>query len=75
MEKLEMIDGWLTELSQQNKFNIAILIAVNGKSDLINVYGYSDSKRTKPLTVSTIIVLHGQGRTIMILLCQGEGTC
>ena len=49
-EKLRAIDGWLLSLSENRKFNGAILVSKNNKPDLIKTYGYEDLNREKPLS-------------------------
>ena len=49
-EKLRSIDGWLLSLSENRKFNGAILVSKNNKPDLIKTYGYEDLKRQNPLS-------------------------
>ena len=49
-EKLRSIDGWLLSLSENRKFNGAILVSKNNKPDLIKTYGYEDLNREKPLS-------------------------
>ena len=71
------IDKWLKDLSLKRKFNGAILIALDGKSDLIGTYGFSDVARTKPLTKQSSFRLASVSKQftamgIMILKEQGK---
>ncbi|MBA66190.1 MAG: hypothetical protein CMG55_10365 [Candidatus Marinimicrobia bacterium] len=71
------IDKWLKDLSLKRKFNGAILIALDGKPDLIETYGFSDVARTKPLTKQSSFRLASVSKQftamgIMILKEQGK---
>jgi len=76
-EKLTTIDLWLKDLSADRKLNGAILIATDGKVDLINTYGFSDFARTKSLTNQSSFRLASVSKQftamgIMILNEQGK---
>ena len=76
-DKLLLIDTWLKDLSTQKQFNGAILIAMNGRVDLINTYGYSDPARTNPLTLESSFRLASVSKqftamAIMILKERGQ---
>ena len=49
-DAIKKIDKWLDHLSLKEEFNGAILIARNGRVDLMKTYGFSDLERTKQLT-------------------------
>ena len=71
------IDLWLNDLSADRKLNGAILIATDGKVDLINTYGFSDFARTKSLTNQSSFRLASVSKQftamgIMILNEQGK---
>jgi len=76
-DKLLLIDTWLKDLSTQKQFNGAILIAMNGRVDLINTYGYSDPARTNPLMLESSFRLASVSKqftamAIMILKERGQ---
>ena len=71
------IDKWLEVLSSKEKFNGAILIAIDGKKDLMKTYGFSDLERTKRLTSKSSFRLASVSKqftamAIMILKEQGK---
>ena len=75
-EKLRLIDGWLLSLSENRKFNGAILVSKNNKPDLIKTYGYEDLKRQKPLSNQSSFRLGSVSKqftamALMILKNQG----
>ena len=76
-EKLTTIDLWLNDLSNQKQFNGAILVANDGKVDLINTYGFSDLARKNSLTIQSSFRLASVSKqftamAIMILKEQGK---
>lgn len=52
-EKRALIDTWLQELNDANKFNGGILITKNGKPTLAKTYGYTSWKKDKPLNTNS----------------------
>lgn len=44
-EKLDILDEWLTELSEQSEFNGAVSIVMNGSPIFMNAYGVDGSKQ------------------------------
>ena len=76
-EKLTTIDLWLNDLSNRKQFNGAILVAIDGKVDLINTYGFSDLARKNTLTIQSSFRLASVSKqftamAIMILKEQGK---
>ena len=77
VDAIEKIDKWLEYLLLKEKFNGAILIAIDGKADLMKTYGFSDLERTKQLTSKSSFRLASVSKqftamTIMILKEQGK---
>ena len=76
-DAIEKIDKWLEDLSSREEFNGAILIAMDGKTDLMKTYGFSDLERTKRLTSKSAFRLASVSKqftamAIMILKEQGK---
>jgi len=77
VDAIGKIDKWLEYLLLKKKFNGAILIAIDGKTDLMKTYGFSDLERTKQLTSKSSFRLASVSKqftamTIMILKEQGK---
>ena len=77
VDAIGKIDKWLEYLLLEEKFNGAILIAIDGKIDLMKAYGFSDLDRTKRLTSKSSFRLASVSKqftamAIMILKEQGK---
>jgi len=76
-DAIKKIDKWLDHLSLKEEFNGAILIAKDGRVDLMKAYGFSDLERTKRLTKKSSFRLASVSKqftamAIMILKEQGK---
>ena len=76
-QKTELIDEWLWELHNEDKFNGAVLVAKEGEILFDKTYGYTDVERKTRLTNQSSFNLASVSKqftamTIMILAEQGK---
>lgn len=76
-ERSNQIDEWLIKISNEYKFNGAVLMIKNGETLIKNAYGFTDAEKNVPLsnlssfrlasvskqfTAAGIMILHEQGK-------------
>ncbi|MEH6591641.1 MAG: serine hydrolase domain-containing protein [Halioglobus sp.] len=52
-ERLNIVDAFLQRMNEEDRFNGAILVGLNGEPLLLKSYGYSDVSRTELLSVNS----------------------
>jgi CubicO group peptidase (beta-lactamase class C family) len=52
-DRIEKVDGWLTELQKENQFNGALLFIDQGEVKLSKGYGFTDHRLKNPISTKT----------------------
>jgi hypothetical protein len=53
IEKIEVLDSYLSDLNTQERFNGAVLLAKAGEPLMMNTYGYTDATKNDLLTTDS----------------------
>jgi CubicO group peptidase (beta-lactamase class C family) len=75
-EKIQEVDNYLSDLSEQQRFNGAVLVAIEGETLMMNTYGYTDATKNNLLTTDSSFRLASvskQFTTMAILILKERG--
>ena len=75
-EKIQVIDRYLYDLNEQERFNGAVLLAKEGEPVLMKTYGYTDASKESLLTIDSSFRLASvskQFTTMAIMILKERG--
>jgi CubicO group peptidase (beta-lactamase class C family) len=76
IEKIEVLDNYLSDLNTQERFNGAVLLAKAGEPLMMNTYGYTDATKNDLLTTDSSFRLASvskQFTTMAIMILKDRG--